>query len=96
MYRGMPGGNAPYMKTGNCVLETPQGDRVVDSAEFINHFSVTYWKGYFVLKAEFNGSTNYNIQTRVGTDMGVCTTINPAVSHIPCTQSIATGGLQPT
>ena len=72
----MPGQKSvPSFENGKCVFEVP-----VDIEDFINQFSVTYGKGSFILKGSFQGRTNYHLRTSVGTDMGICASINPVVS----------------
>ena len=74
----MPGQKSvPSFENGKCVFEVP-----VTIEDFINQFSVTYGKGAFILKGSFQGRTNYHIRTSVGTDMGICASINPVVSSI--------------
>ena len=76
IWRGMPGQKSvPSFENGKCVFEVP-----VDIEDFINQFSVTYGKGSFILKGSFQGRTNYHLRTSVGTDMGICASINPVVS----------------
>ena len=75
----MPGQKSvPSFENGKCVFEVP-----VDIEDFINQFSVTYGKGSFILKGSFQGRTNYHLRTSVGTDMGICASINPVVSTEP-------------
>ena len=75
-WRGMPGqNNVPSFENGKCVFDAP-----VTIEDFINKFSVTYGKGFFILKGSFQERANYHIRTSVGTDMGICATINPVVS----------------
>ena len=72
----MPGqNNVPSFENGKCVFDAP-----VTIEDFINKFSVTYGKGFFILKGSFQERANYHIRTSVGTDMGICATINPVVS----------------
>ena len=79
IWRGMPGQRSvPSFENGKCVFEVP-----VDIEDFINQFSVTYGKGSFILKGSFHGRTNYHLRTSVGTDMGICASINPVVSVKP-------------
>ena len=66
---GMP---KPLMVDGKC-------DFRGDPAEFVNYVSITNTKGWFILKAEFNEHYNYHLRPAVGTDMGICATINPIV-----------------
>ena len=76
IWRGMPGQKSvPSFENGKCVFEVP-----VEIEDFINQFSVTYGKGSFILKGSFLGRSNYHLRTSVGTDMGICASINPVVS----------------
>ena len=65
----------PLMVDGKC-------DFRGDPAEFVNYVSITNTKGWFILKGEFNEQYNYHLRPDVGTDMGICATINPIVSML--------------
>ena len=51
--------------------------------DFINLMSVQYKKGHFILGAEFNETSNYEMYPDVGTETGVCKTIRPMVDFNP-------------
>ena len=92
IWREMPGQKSvPSFENGKCVFEVP-----VDIEDFINQFSVTYGKGSFILKGSFQGRSNYHLRTSVGTDMGICASINPVVRNEPnLFPHSHRGGLQP-
>merc|ERR1711936_1313538 len=75
----MPGqNNVPSFENGKCVFDAP-----VTIEDFINKFSVTYGKGFFILKGSFQERANYHLRTSVGTDMGICASINPVIDFNP-------------
>ena len=53
----------------------------IDIGDFINAMSVLYHKGHFILGAEFSEMSQYEMYPDVGTEVGMCRTIKPMVSH---------------
>ena len=51
--------------------------------DFINLMSITYNKGHFILGAEFNGTSIFDLFPDIGTETGICKTIRPSVDFQP-------------
>jgi len=51
--------------------------------DFINQMSVLYTRGHFILGAEFNKISNFELFPDVGTETGFCKTIKPIVDFNP-------------
>ena len=51
--------------------------------DFINLMSVTYNKGHFILGAEFNRTSIFDLFPDIGTETGICKTIRPSVDFQP-------------
>ena len=49
--------------------------------DFFSHMSVLYMKGHFILGADFNGSSVFDLYPNIGTESGECKTIKPMVSN---------------
>ena len=51
--------------------------------DFINLMSITYNKGHFILGAEANGTSIFDLYPDIGTETGICKTIRPSVDFQP-------------
>lgn len=58
-------------------------DIKIEVEDYINHMSVQYGKGRFILAAKFNSTYNYELYPDVGTDIGICKTVKPMVDFNP-------------